>query len=63
MRLRCRYVEVASRYSKIKFSLTREEGEQKINIVSLFKYLGRPLEQSDDNCPEVIWNIRKERQV
>ena len=58
MRLRWKYVEVASRYIEMEFKLTGKEGEEMIGGVELFTYLGRPLDQSDDKCPEIRRNIR-----
>ena len=43
--------------------MTGEEGEETIEGVALFKYLGRTMEQSDDDWPEVRRKIRKERKV
>ena len=31
--------------------------------MDIFKYLGRTLERSDKDCPEVRWNIRKARYI
>ena len=58
-----RDVEVVSLCSDTEFSLNGEEGGDKIEGVVIFKYLGRPLDQSDDEWMAVIWNIRKSRQV
>ena len=45
----------------MELSLTVEEGKETIEVVALIKYLGRPLEQSDDDFSEVRRNIRKAR--
>ena len=47
IRIRQRDVEFASRCLEMEFRLTGEEEEETIEGVALFKYLGRPLEQSD----------------
>ena len=58
-----RDVEVWSRCLEMELSFTREDGEDIIEGVALFKYLGRPLEQSDDDWSEVTGKTRKEHQV
>ena len=35
------------------FSLIEEEDEDKIERMDFFKYLGRPMDWSDDNWPSV----------
>ena len=45
MRLRRKDVEVASRCAEMEFNLTGKEGEETIEVVSLFTYLGRTLDQ------------------
>ena len=47
----------------MEFRLTGEEGEETIEGVALFKYLGRPLYQSDDDWPVFRQNIRKAHQI
>ena len=54
---------IARRCPKMTFSLTGEEGEETIGGVDVFKYLGWPMDQSDDNWPHVRRNIRKARQI
>ena len=49
MRWRRRDVAIASQCIEVIFSLTGEEGAEFIKGVDLFKYLGRPLDRSDDN--------------
>ena len=49
MRLRLRDVEVVSPCLEMEFSLTRYEGEETIEGVELFKYLGRTLDQTENN--------------
>ena len=41
----------------MEFTLTGKEGEETIEGLSIFTYLGRPLEQSDDGWTEVIRNM------
>ena len=47
----------------MEFNLKGKEGEETTEGVLLFKYLGRPLDQSDDDCPASTSNIGKSRQV
>ena len=63
MRIRFRDIDVVIRCSGVEFRLTREEGEETIEVLALFKYLGRTLENSKDEWPLVRQNIRKARQV
>ena len=48
MRIRFRDIDVVIRCSGVEFRLTREEGEETNRVVALLKYVGRPLEQSDN---------------
>ena len=43
--------------------MTGEDESEHIKRVGRFKYLGILLEQSDDDWPAVLHNIRKERQM
>ena len=45
------------------FSLTGEDDTECIEGVETFKYLGRILDQSDDDWPAVLWNVGKARRV
>ena len=45
------------------FSLTGEDEAEHTEGVGRFKYLGRLLDRSDNDCPEVPHNTRKARQV
>ena len=63
MRWRRRDVEIAENFTEETFSPTGEDGAEIVEGVELFKYLGRPLDRSDDNWPEVLRSIRKARQV
>ena len=42
-RIRQRDVEMAERCGKMEFSLEGGEGEEKVDNVTTFRYLGRPL--------------------
>ena len=53
MHIRRGDVTVVIRCSEMEFSLTREKGEETINGVAIFKYLGQPLEKSDNDGPVV----------
>ena len=56
-------MEIAENFTEETFSPTGEDGAEIVEGVELFKYLGRPLDRSDDNWPEVLRSIRKARQV
>ena len=45
------------------YSQTGEEEAERIGGVEVFKYLGRLLDRSGDDWPEVLRNIRKAIQV
>ena len=47
----------------MEFSLDWEEGDEMVEGVATFEYLGRPLDQTDDDCPAVQWNIMRARSV
>ena len=63
MWLICRDVGVVSQCLEMELRLNREEEEETMERVELFKYLGRPLYQSDNDWLVVRRNIRKENQV
>ena len=63
MRWKRRDVAIADRCSEANFILTGEEESEFIEGVEVFKYLGRLLDRSDNNWPEVLQNIRKAIQV
>ena len=54
---------ITSQCAVVTFSLTREDRTERIKGVNLFKYLGRPLDRSDENWTEVLRNIQKARHV
>ena len=47
----------------MKFNLTEKEGDETIEVLALFIYLGRPMYQSDDDWTAVRRNIGMVRQV
>ena len=63
MRWRRRDVEKEIKCTGATFSLTGEDTAECFEGVDYFKYLGRVLHQTDKDCPEVLRNIRRERQV
>ena len=63
MRWQRKEVAIASRCEGVMFRITREEDVECIEGVETFKYLGRILNQSDDDWPDVIWNFGKARRV
>ena len=54
---------VADNCSEATFSLTGEDGAERIEGVGRFKYLGRLLDQSDEYWSSFLYNIRKAMQV
>ena len=49
MRWRSREVAIASLCAEVSFSLTGDDKEEIIESVGVFKYLGRPLDRSDND--------------
>ena len=56
-------MEVTSWCAEMDFKLIGKEGAEKIEGVGLFIYLGRMLNQSDDDCPAVRRNTGEAQQV
>ena len=54
---------MAERCGDMEFRLYGREGDALVEVVANFKYLVRPLDQTDDDCPEVRRNIKKGRRV
>ena len=54
---------IADRCLETTFSLTGEEEAENIEEVEVIKYLGKLLDQWDDNFPAVLRNIWKAQQV
>ena len=54
---------VAAKCLEATLSLTGEDEAERIERVRRFKFLGRLLERSDNDYPEILQNIRKARQV
>ena len=48
-RLRQRDVEMEARCGEMEFNLDGEEGDKRVENVPTFRYLGRPLDQTDDD--------------
>ena len=48
---------------EIEFSLEGGEGEERVENVKMFRYMGRPLDQTDDDWTAVRRNITYERLV
>ena len=62
-RLRRRDMEMAERCGEMDFSLEGGEGEERVDNVTRFRYLGRPLDQTDDDWTDVWRNIMRTRLV
>ena len=52
-----------TRCSDMDISLYREEGDDMVEVVANFKYLGKTLDQTDDDWPVVRRNIMRTRSV
>ena len=61
MRWRQQDVAVANKCLEATFSLTGKDEAEHIEGVWRFKYLGRLMDRSDNNCPAVLHNISKAR--
>ena len=62
-RLQRRDVEMAKRCGQMEFNPDGEEGDYRVENVPTFRYLGRPLDQTNDDCPAVQQNIMCARTV
>ena len=47
----------------MEFSLDEGEGDERVENVTTFRYLGRRLDKTDDNCTAVRRNIMRARSV
>ena len=63
IRIRRRDVEMASRCGEIEFNLDGEEVDERVENVPTFRYMGRPLYQTDDDWTAVQRNIMHARSV
>ena len=63
MWIRWRDVEIAGRYRETEFSLYGREGNDLVEGVANFKYLGQPLDQMDDDWLAVRQNIKRAQKV
>ena len=56
-------MEIAARCGEMEFNLDGYEGEKRVEIVPTFQYLGRPLDQTNDDWTAVRQNIMRARSV
>ena len=56
-------MDISERCSEMEFSMYRGEGGEMVEVVANFKYLGRTLDQMDDDWPAVRQNIMHTRLV
>ena len=63
IRLQLRDVEMAERCGEMEFSLKGYEGDDRVENVTTFRYLGRPLDQTYDDWPAVRRSIMRARSV
>ena len=54
---------MAAKCGEMDFNLDGEEGDERVDNVPTFRYLGRPLDQTDDDCTAVRQNIMCTRLV
>ena len=54
---------MAERCGEMEFNLDWEEGDKRVDNVPTFRYLGRPLDQTDDDWSAVRKNIMRARSV
>ena len=54
---------MAARCGEMEFNLDGEEGDEIVENVKTFQYLGRPLYQTDDDWTDVQRNIMRARSV
>ena len=52
---------LAQRSGDMEFSIFGREGYELVEGVTQFKYLGRPLDQSDNGWPKILRNTRRLR--
>ena len=62
-RIRRRDVDMAAMCGEMEFNLDGEEGDERVGNVPIFQYLGRPLDQTDDEWPALRKNIIHARLV
>ena len=60
-RLRQRDVDMAARCGEMDLSMEGGEGYERVEGVATFRYLGRPLDQTDDDWPAVRRKIMHAR--
>ena len=54
---------MAARCGEMEFNIDGEEGDERVENVPISRYLGQPLDQTDDNWPDVWKNIMHARSV
>ena len=54
---------MAAKCGEMDFNLDGEEGDERVDNVPTFRYLGQPLDQTDDDWPAVRQNIMCTRLV
>ena len=62
-RLRKRYVEMAESCGEMESGLDGGGRDERVENVTIFRYLRIPLDQTDDDCPAVRQNIMRARSV
>ena len=62
-RLRRRDVEMEAMCGETEFNLEGEEGDERVENVPTFRYMGRPIDQTDDDWTAVHRNIMRSRLV
>ena len=54
---------MAARCGEMEFNLDGEEGDERVENVPTFQYMGQPLDQADDDWPYMRQNIMRTRSV
>ena len=63
MPLQRRDVEMDQRSREMELSIYGKEGYEMVEGVTHLKYMGIPLDQSDNNWPLIHWKIRRLRNI
>ena len=61
--MRQRVMEMAARFGEMEFNLDWEEGDNKVENLRTFQYLGRPLYQRNYDWTAVLQNIMRSGSV
>ena len=57
--MRLRNMELDHRSGDMEFSLYSKDGYALVEVLDQLNCPGITLDQSNNNCPEILWNIRR----